>query len=313
MNQRQIEVFHAVMVHHTASRAAEVLFMSQPAVSKTIQQLERSVGFPLFDRIKGRMVPTPEGQLLHQEVARSFTGMAHLKSAASRIRDFGSGKLRIASLSALSTSIVPLALKAFQEQHPNVAITYQARLSSEVRDLVASGQFDLGLAADEIDITGVDAVPYCKYRAVIALPAGHPLAKSDVVRPADLHGVSFIALAPEDTTRQEADVILRAHGAEPRVVLETPFSTTVCAMVLAGLGCGLVNPLTIANYPAQGLILKPFSVAVYFRTLMLFPSSRRQSRIVRDCVRAFNKVLDSSVLDTLTRTGMPSKKSAPVD
>lgn len=264
--------------------------MSQPAVSKTIQQLERSVGFALFDRIKGRMVPTPEGQLLHQEVSQSFIGMAQLKNAASRIRDFGSGELRIASLSALSTNVVPLALKAFQEQHPNVAINYQARLSSEVRDLVASGQFDMGLAADEIDITGVDTVPYCQYRAVIAIPPGHPFARLSKVHPKDLHGMSFIALAPEDTTRQEADGIMRAHGSEPRVVLETPFSTTVCAMVLAGLGCGLVNPLTAANYTAQGLILKPFSVAVHFRTLMLFPSSCRQSRIVRDCVKAFNDV-----------------------
>ncbi|TKR53446.1 LysR family transcriptional regulator [Allopusillimonas ginsengisoli] len=290
MNQRQIEVFHAVMVHHTASRAAEVLFMSQPAVSKTIQQLERSIGFALFDRVKGRMLPTPEGLLLHQEVSQSFVGMAQLKNAASRIRDFGSGKLRIASLSALSTSIVPLALKAFQEQHPNVAITYQARLSSEVRDLVASGQFDMGLAADEVDTTGVDAVPYCRFRAVIAIPPGHPFARLSKVRPKDLNGVSFIALAPEDTTRQEADGIIRAHGAEPRVVLETPFSTTVCSMVLAGLGCGLVNPLTAGDYTARGLILKPFSVPVHFRTLMLFPSSRRQSRIVRDCVSAFNNV-----------------------
>ena len=126
---------------------------------------------------------------------------------------------------------------------------------------------------------------------MIAIPPGHPFAELTKVRPKDLNGMSFVALAPEDTTRQEADGILHAHGAEPRVVLETPFSTTVCAMVLAGLGCGLVNPLTAADYTARGLILKPFSVPVHFRTLMLFPSSRRQSRIVRDCVKAFGDVL----------------------
>lgn len=265
--------------------------MSQPAVSKTIQQLERSVGFALFDRTKGRMIPTPEGQLLHKEVARSFAGIIQLRQTAARIRDFGSGKLRIACLSALSTSVVPLALKAFQERHPNVAITYQTRLSSEVRDLVASGQFDLGLAADEVDISGVDAVPFCRYKAVIAIPPGHPLASKSMIRPVDLNGVSFIALSPEDTTRQEADAILMKHHAHPRIVLETPFSTNVCAMVLAGLGCGLANPVTAANYIAQGLILRPFSANVHFRSLMLFPSNRKQSRIVRDCVSAFQHVV----------------------
>jgi len=284
MNQRQIEVFHSVMLNQTASRAAEVLRISQPAVSKGIQELERSVGFALFDRIKGRMVPTPEGQLLFREVSQSFIGMAQLRNAAARIRDFGTGELRIASLSAMSTTLLPMALRGFQLQHPDVAITYQARMSSEVRELMATGQFDVGLAADEIDTTAVDAKPFGKVRAMLAVPPGHPLADKREVRPKDLHGVSFIALAPEDTTRRETDDILRAQGVQPRLVLETPFSITVCAMALAGLGCGLVNPLTARGFVPQGLVLRPFLPAVHFRTLMLFPTSRRPSRIVRDCV-----------------------------
>lgn len=284
MNQRQIEVFHSVMLNQTASRAAEVLRISQPAVSKGIQELERSVGFALFDRIKGRMVPTPEGQLLFREVSQSFIGMAQLRNAAARIRDFGTGELRIASLSALSTTLLPMALRGFQLQHPDVAITYQARMSSEVRELMATGQFDLGLAADEVDTTAVDAKPFAKVRAMLAVPPGHPLADKREVRPKDLHGVPFIALAPEDTTRRETDDILRAQGVQPRLVLETPFSITVCAMALAGLGCGLVNPLTARGFVQQGLVLRPFLPAVHFRTLMLFPTSRRPSRIVRDCV-----------------------------
>ncbi|WP_454691395.1 LysR substrate-binding domain-containing protein [Achromobacter aloeverae] len=284
MNQRQIEVFHSVMLNQTASRAAEVLRISQPAVSKAIQELERSVGFALFDRIKGRMVPTPEGQLLFREVGQSFIGMVQLRNAAARIRDFGTGELRIASLSALSTTLLPLALRRFQLQHPDVAITYQSRMSAEVRELMDTGQFDVGLAADEIDSTMVDAKPFGKVRAMLAVPPGHPLAAKREIRPRDLHGVPFIALAPQDTTRREADEILRAQGVQPRLVLETPFSITVCAMALAGLGCGLVNPLTARGFVPQGLILRPFVPAVHFRTLILFPTNRRPSRIVRDCV-----------------------------
>lgn len=291
MNQRQLEVFHAVMLHRTTSRAAQVLFMSQPAVSKTIQQLERSIGFALFNRSKGRLVPTSEGQLFHKDVTRSFVGITELRQTAARIRDFGSGKLRIAGLSALSTSIVPLALKGFQDRHPNTAITYLTRMSSEVRDLVASGQFDLGLAADEVDTTGVDIVPFCRYKAVIAIPFGHPLSTKPKIFPKDLHGVSLVALSPEDTTRQEADMVLRRRKVEPRIVLETPFSANVCAMVLAGLGCGIVNPATAGPYIASGLQIKPFEADVHFRALMLFPSNRPQSRIVQDCVQEFHKVL----------------------
>lgn len=267
--------------------------MSQPAVSKAIQQLERSIGFALFDRIKGRMVPTPEGHLFHDEVARSFIGLTQLSQAAARIRDFGSGQLRIATLSALSTSIVPLALKRFHDRHPKVAITCITKLSSEVRDLVASGHFDLGIAADEVNTTGVDVQPFCHFQAVVAMPPNHPLAKLNVVRPKDLHGASFIALSPDDTTRREADAIFKAHKVELHIVLETPFSATVCAMALAGLGCGVVNPVTAENYVARGLVLRPFTADVRFRSLMLFPSNQRRSQIVRDCVDEFMNVVQT--------------------
>jgi DNA-binding transcriptional LysR family regulator len=169
-------------------------------------------------------------------------------------------------------------------------------MSSEVRDLVATGQFDLGLAADEVDLTGVDYREFAKYRAHIALYPGHPLEKRDRVTPRDLHGQAFIALAPQDTTRRMADQILREHEAEPQVVLETPFSATVCAMVVAGLGCGLVNPLTAQPYIGMGLILKPFAPAVYFRSLLLYPTDRRPSRIVRDCIAALDAVAEAARL-----------------
>ena len=118
MNLRQIEVFRAVVIHGTTARAAEVLSVSQPAVSKMIQALETSIGFPVFHRIKGRLQPTAEGQIFFREVEQTFHGLSHLKSAAARIRDYGSGELRVGSLSALSTNLIPRALGKFVKQHP---------------------------------------------------------------------------------------------------------------------------------------------------------------------------------------------------
>jgi len=286
MNLREIEAFQAVMVSGTASRAADLLGISQPAVTKAIQGLERSIHFALFERAKGRLVPTPEGQLFFREVQQSFAGLTRLRSAAARIRDFGSGDLRIACLSAFSASILPPALARFRAKNPNVAITFQVQSSSVVRDLVASGQFDIGLASDEIDSTGVEAHPYATFRAALAIHPGHVFEKRSVVQAQDLHEMPMIALAPEDTTRREADAIFASLGVKPRVVVETPYSTTVCALVLAGLGCGLVDPVTAPGFLERGLMLRPFEPAVNFRTLLLFPPDRQKSRLVRDCADA---------------------------
>lgn len=284
MNLRQVEVFRVVMTNGTTARAAEVLHVSQPAVSKMIQELERSLGFALFQRIKGRLHPTPEGQLFFREVEHAFLGLAHLRGAAARIRDFGSGELKIASLSALSTNVLPRALKAFMSRNPNIAVTFQARMSSTVRDLVASGQFDLGVVADEIDQTGVVVEEFAKFRVAVAIPIGHPLEACDTVRPQDLADYPFIALAPEDTTRGEAEAVFEKLGVKIRTVMETPYSTTICAMVAASIGIGLVDPLTAEPYIGRGLTLKPFEPELYFRTLLITPPNRMASRHLQEFI-----------------------------
>jgi DNA-binding transcriptional LysR family regulator len=154
MNLRDIDIFHAVMLSGGASSAADLLSISQPAVSRALAQMEREVGFRLFDRIKGRLVATREGQLFHADVRANLAGLDRLKQRAAQIREVGAGTLNIASLSALGHGLVPRAIAAFSKLHPKIRIGYQVRTSNIVRDLVASGKADVGLAADEIDTTG---------------------------------------------------------------------------------------------------------------------------------------------------------------
>jgi DNA-binding transcriptional LysR family regulator len=281
LNQRQIEAFRSIIMGGTTIRAAEILGISQPAVSKAIQELERSIGFKLFERVSGRLLPTPEGQLLYRDVERSFVGLAEIRSAAARIRDFGVGELRIGCLSAFSTNILPAALFQFRQRHPDVAITFQVQSSPRLRDTVAAGEFDLAITSDEVDTTGTIAEPFIDTVAEIAFYPGHPLADLDVVHIRDLDRAAFVALAPEDTTRQEADSHFRAAGAAPQVVVETPFSSTVCALVLAGLGCGIVDPVTATGFRERGLILRQLEPQIRFRTLLLFPPQRQMSTNVR--------------------------------
>ena len=275
MDVRQIEAYHAVMIYGTTSRAADVLSISQPAVSKAVQALERVIGFRLFDREKGRMVPTAEGQLFFREVQDTFAGLARLRSAAARIRDHGSGDLKVACLPAFSTNLLPDAIERFCSRNPSTAVSLLVASSSTIRDLVACNQIDIAVTADEVDIVGVEAIPFAQIPGQIALPPGHALSERDEVAPADLDGLPFIALAPEDTTRREAEAIFAQCGVAPRIVVETAYSQTICALVLAGIGCGIVDPVTAAGYRERGLILKPMQPPVTFRTLVLFPPKKK--------------------------------------
>src|SRR4051812_44091161 len=123
MNFKQLDAFRSVMTSGSASQAADLLQVSQPAISRSIQDLETDLGFALFDRVRGRLVPTAEAKLFFRDVDASFIGRGRLRASAARIRDFGSGEIRIACLSALGLSLVPHALKLFLDSHPSIAVT----------------------------------------------------------------------------------------------------------------------------------------------------------------------------------------------
>lgn len=294
MNFRQLEIFRALMVSGSASRAAELLRITQPAVSRAISELEYRVGFDLFDRVKGRLVPTPEGRMFFHDVTTSFVGLDSLRAAAARIRDFGSGSVRVASLAALGSTLVPRAVHLFRVNNPSIAITLQIASSAVVRELVANEQFDIGLAADEVDLSGVDHSVFASFRAVCVMPGDHPLAENDVVTAADLDNIAFIALAPEDRARARMTEAFDAAGVKPQIVVETPNSATICALALAGVGLGLVNPAAADGFEDRGLILRPFEPAVYFKAHILFRPDAQRAKLVREFSNALTDVLRSS-------------------
>jgi DNA-binding transcriptional LysR family regulator len=286
MNLRQIETFEAVMRCGTASKAAEVLGVTQPAVSRSLVEFERSVGFPLFARIRNRLVATPEARLLYDEVKAAFRGVDMIRGAAARIRDHGSGQIRVASLFAASQLLVPKAIAIFRRKHPNTLVTLLVLPSRDVRDLVASGQFDLGLAADLIDTTGVIHETFLARDAFCALPIGHELSSKKIIVPMDLDRVPFIAYLPEDHFRQRIDAVLTAAGAVPKIAVETAFAPTALALVSAGVGVTLASPHAIAGFDRSKILVKQFRPGVEARVLLLLPSDRPKSLFVRDFIDA---------------------------
>lgn len=295
------------MAHGTTARAAEVMAISQPAVSKAIQSLERSLGFALFRREHGRLRPTSEGELFHREVLESFRGLVHLQSAGRRIRDFGSGQLRVACLSAFSSSLVPEALGLFHASNPKTGVTLQVHTSSTIRDLVADGRFDIGIVADEISTEGIVAEPFISIPGVLALPPGHRLVDRKVVHSIDLEGESFVALSATDTTRRQADQAFALSGVSLHVIVETPFSATVCALVLAGLGVGIVDPVTTPGFVERGLVLRRLEPAPEFRTLLILPPGRPKARLAQEFISTLQRVADAHREAVIARFSLNQK------
>ena len=215
------------------------------------------------------------------EVERSFLGLDRIRAEAARIRDFGVGSLRIASLSALAVRLVPRAVRRFQTHWPDAIVTLQIHATSRVRDLVADGQFDLGLVAEEADFSGLEHQAFGNFPAVCVIPSAHRLSGHAEITPADLDGEAFVALAPEDRARLHLESFLQAAGSRPKVVVETPSSATVYALVAEGVGIGLANPVARPRPEDPRLVLRPFVPAVSFRSAIVYRPDAQRSRIVR--------------------------------
>ncbi|PAQ07099.1 LysR substrate-binding domain-containing protein [Mesorhizobium temperatum] len=286
MNFRQAETFVTVLNTGSLSRAAEILGVSQPAISRGISEFERSVGFPLFARVRNRLVPTPEARLLYRDVDTVFRSLDAARASASRIRDRGTGEVRFASLSAASYTIGAKAVRIFREKHPDIRLTFHVMHSRDVRDLVASGEFDVGLTADLVDTTGVVSQSFVNRDALCVLPAGHPLAKKKTITPTDLHEEPFIAYLPEDHFRKRIDAAFHAAGAEPKIVIETPHAPAAIALVAQGVGITLASAHAAALFHPSQVVVKPFRPSIKVVVLLLLPADRPKSLLVRDFVHS---------------------------
>ena len=242
------------------------------------------MGFSLFDRVRNRLVITPEAKLFYRDVEASYRGIDTLRASAARIRDQGAGQIRVASLSALGSSVVPKAIASFKRKHPGIGVTLHVLSSRDVRNCIMSGQFDIGLAADEIDVTGVLHQNFVTPRAMCALPAGHALCDRKVITPEDLKGIPIVGYVPEDRSRQRMEMIFADAGVELSFVVETIYASTVCALVAVGVGVGFVSSYATGGVDISRIVLRPFDPPIFTRALLILPQDRPKSRLVRDFI-----------------------------
>lgn len=296
INLRQIEVFRAVMVHKTVTRAAEVLYISQPAASRMIADLEHRVGFELFVRTKGRLVPTPEALGLYEDVEKSFVGLEKITKAAGDIREFRTGRLFISCMPALAFSFVPQVLKEFSGAQPGVTISLQVHSSQRVSEWVATQQCDLGFVGMDLKDPGVREVPLASAPLRLIMPPDHRLARLDSVDVKELDGEPFISLGQQQEVRPEVDRVFHAANVQRYVRIETQLSAVACEFVRAGAGVSLVDPVTALRYEAMGLCSRVFTPAIYFTYRGLLPDFRPPSRTTSAFLELLQKRLSHALM-----------------
>ncbi len=293
INWRHIEIFHAVMTSGNLTQAATLLNTSQPTVSRELARLEQQLGLRLFSRVRGRLQPTVQGLRLFEEVQRSWYGLDRIMEAADGLRQFRQGELSVACLPVFSQSLLPPLVQPFMQRYPDVSLNIIPQESPLLEEWLSAQRYDLGLTETQHAPAGTERLALLTCDEVCVLPQDHPLCARAVLTPQDFAGENYVSLSRADSYRQLLDTLFHEQGVERRLALETHSAASVCAMVRAGVGISVVNPLTALDYADSGVVMRRFSVAVPFTVSLVRPLHRPASALVA----AFVDHLSNQVAD----------------
>lgn len=284
MKERQISAFRHVLRLGSVTAAARAMSVSQPAVSRLIADLEADLGFPLFLRRGGKLLPLPEAQVLGEEVERMFYGLERLRAFTREMQGLSHSRISIASLPMASFRILPSAVGAFLRAHEGVRVTHNVHTSQRIADLVAAGQADFGIAQLPMGRADVRRVAAWRCPCVAVLPAQHPLAGRDQLTPKDLEGIPFVALAHQTVTAAFVTERFSKAGITLNIVAESQPSYAVCGLVAEGLGVAIVDPFTPRLFGDSVLSAVPFEPVIPFDVFLVVHSERPLTRAMHTLI-----------------------------
>ena len=244
-NLRQIEIFRAVMTTGTISGASQLLFVSQPAVSRLLSHTEQRVGFALFERIKGRLYATPEAKKLFHEVEAVYHAVQRVNELAADLVKNRSGILNIVSSLSLGQVLIPRAIAQFRALHPDVKLTFQCLNYPHLRERLLNHQADLGVIFLPMEHPNLTSTPLCRNRLVCILPVGHELTRLDTLSLADLRPFPLISYEKETPFGVIVENMYRDAGETMNSPIQVGSPQNAGALVVMGAGIALVDEFSV--------------------------------------------------------------------
>jgi DNA-binding transcriptional LysR family regulator len=293
VNLRHIEIFHSVYVSGSVSGAARALNISQPSVSKTLRHAESLLGFPLFERTAGRLVPTEDAHILFSEVSEIQDRVYALREAGRNLRRGTGGTLRLSALPSLALDAVPTAVSRFLRTHPTVKFDLQTVHHDDLLRKLYERETDIAVA----------------YEVPRAAPLGHRwLGEGELVvlyREEDLpdapprleldrlRGKRFISVAASGPIGQLFTQELQRIDLELDEVVSARTFYIASALVRQGVGITVVDSFTAQAALVPGLAMRPLKPQLTFDVHAMFLLNRPPNALATDFLKTLAQVIDA--------------------
>ncbi len=283
MRLRHIEVFHAIMQVGTISGAAQVLHISQPAVTKVLQHAELQLGMPLFERVRGKLYPKPEAHRLFVETEKLHRDLQGIRRLAASLKGRSVETVRLVSTPTVAISVLPDAMTSWRREFPQTRCELATHHTSEIVNTLRLGEADLALSLQDPRHPGIVAEPIAEGVMTVLAPAGSWTA-AQCREPVSAEGLSgdLIGHADNDPLGGLVVAACEAQGLHPvfRTVVQT--YQIARSLVEAGAGMAVVDPFTAAAAQDAKVQRRPWAPAIPVQLFLLTASHAPLSHGARE-------------------------------
>jgi len=296
MRLRHVEVFHAVMVTGSVSGAARLINVTQPAVSRMLQHAEVQLGFALFQRVGGRLVPTREATLLYPRIESVFEQLEDVHRLAGNLRHGLDGhELRMLSVLALSYEVLPRALKLFQRKHPKVTVNVSSLHSDQIVSALVLQEADVGFAFGSTQHPALLQTTLKHSQVVCAAPKGMlpaALVTKGCVTLADLVDLPVVGLDIQDPLGWRLSHACRDADVHWKTVISVQTYHACLAMAHHGVGVALMDEITAASADAARVDVLKVVPEMALRLQVMQSSAKPLSVPAKFMVKCMGAALD---------------------
>lgn len=283
MADRRLQVFHAVAKHLSFTRAADALFMTQPAVTFQIKQLEEQYSTRLFERRHGSISLTPAGELVLSYAERILALSDEMEIRLGEMTGEMRGPLLVGASTTIAEFMLPRVLGEFNALYPQVRARLIVANSESIESRVAEHTLDIGLIEVPAKLSGLTSQICCEDELRVICAPDYPLAGMKSVSPKVLSEYEFISREPGSGTREITDAYFRNHKIQPedlKTQMELGSPEALKGVVSTGLGFAIVSRAVVEKETQLGeLVAIPLNPVLKRSLYLVFPQDRFQSRL----------------------------------
>jgi len=280
----KLEVFTVVTEEGSFSAAAERLHLSQPAVSRHMQELEDALGIRLFKRLRRGVSLTPGGEILRDYTVQILYLVREAEGALTDVTSLAVGQVKIGATPGVSVYLLPRWTRSFTKVYPNLTVSLSTNTTSGVIDDIVTGRVDLGVVEGELEDVWrerLDSIVLQDIDLMLVVGEEHPWWEVNVIGVEALDKHPFVTRQPGSRTRVWIDEILTSKGIQPRLVAEFDNPEAIKEATMAGLGATILPDYAVTRERANGLLR-----AIPIADLQL----QRQLKLLWDTERPFSPV-----------------------